>query len=69
MNKNDLDELLSEARFSPFVITMTDGYAIAIDEETRKHMVIGRNLMVLLDKTGNIVHLPYRSIAHITEKA
>ena len=67
MTQTDLAELFDESRFSPFVITMTDGFAIAVDDEMRKHALIGRNLVVLLDKQGDFMHLPYRSIAHITE--
>ncbi len=67
MTQTDLQELLSESRFSPFVITMTDGFAVAIHENARKHMIAGRNLAVVMDSEGNLIHIPYRSISHITE--
>jgi hypothetical protein len=67
MNQAEMSELVAENRFSPFVIVMTDGYALAIGEDERKHMVIGRTMLVTLDRLGDIVHIPYRSIAHINE--
>jgi hypothetical protein len=67
MTKEDIDELLIESRFSPFIITMTDGFSIAVGEEARKHITVGRHLMVMLDARGDLVHIPYRSIAHIQE--
>ena len=67
MNQADMTELLSDARFNPFVVTLSDGYSIAIGPEERKHMVIGKRMFVTLDAEGDIVHVPYRSIAHIQE--
>lgn len=67
MNQSDMSELLAEARFSPFILTMTDGFSLAIGPEERKHMVVGKNMIVTLDRQGDIIHIPYRSIAHIQE--
>jgi hypothetical protein len=67
MNKQDLAELLAEGRFSPFVITTHDGFALAIGPEQRQHLVIGNRMMVTLDSEGNLIHIPYSSIAHIQE--
>jgi hypothetical protein len=67
MNQEEMAELVAENRFSPFVIVMTDGYALAIGPEERKHLVVGRTMLVTLDQLGDIVHIPYRSIAHINE--
>jgi hypothetical protein len=67
MNQDDLTELLSEAHFSPFIITMTDGFSFAVGPEERKHMLVGKRLLVTMDSEGNFIHLPYRSIARIQE--
>jgi hypothetical protein len=68
MNHTDLDEMLAEERFTPFVITMTDGFALAIGPEERKHVLVGRRQLVVMDSFRHIIHIPYRSIAHVREK-
>jgi len=67
MNQTDFVELLDEARFSPFILTMVDGFSLAIGFEERKHMLIGARMLVTLDAEGNAIHLPYRSVAHVQE--
>jgi hypothetical protein len=68
MNQTDLNELLSEERFSPFILTTVDGFSLAIGPEERKHMLVGARMLITLDAEGNAIHIPYRSIAHIREK-
>lgn len=68
MNQSDFAELVASERFSPFVITLTDGFSVAIGPEERNHLLVGRNMLVLLDRLGDIIHIPYRAIAHIQEK-
>lgn len=68
MNQSDLTELLEEERFSPFVITTFDGFSVAIGPEQRKHLLAGARMVVIMDSEGNMIHIPYRSIAHIQEK-
>ena len=65
--KQDLEELLAEGRFSPFVITTHDGFAIAIGEEDRRHILLGARMIVIMDREGNFAHIPYGSISHIQE--
>ncbi len=67
MNQNDLTELLSEERFSPFVITTFDGFSVAVGPEERKHLLAAARMIVMMDSEGNLIHIPYRSIAHIQE--
>jgi hypothetical protein len=67
MNQSDFSELLAEERFSPFVLTTFGGFSLAIGPEQRRHILIGRNMMVTLNAEGDIIHIPYRSIAHIQE--
>jgi hypothetical protein len=67
MNQTDFAELLAEGRFSPFVITTFDGWSLAIGDAERVHMLVGARMIVILDAEGNLIHIPYRSIAHIQE--
>jgi hypothetical protein len=67
MNQTDLNELLEEGRFSPFVITTFDGFSLAIGEQERKHMLVAARMLITLDAEGNAIHIPYRSIAHIQQ--
>jgi hypothetical protein len=67
MNRSDLLELLSEERFSPFVITTHDGFSIAIGAEERRHMLVAARMVVIMDGEGNLIHIPYTSIAHLRE--
>jgi glucosamine 6-phosphate synthetase-like amidotransferase/phosphosugar isomerase protein len=65
MNKKDFQELITAQRFSPFVITTLDGAAFLISEAG--HMLVAARMLVIMDSEGNLVHIPYRSIAHIRE--
>jgi len=67
MNQSDFTDLLDETRFSPFIITMVDGFSLAIGHEERKHMLVGARMLITLDSEGNAIHMPYRSIAHVQE--
>ena len=51
--KQDLEELLAEGRFSPFVVTTHDGFAIAVGEEARRHILLGARMVVIMDQYGN----------------
>jgi hypothetical protein len=68
MNQTDFLELLDETRFSPFVLTLVDGFSLAIGYEERKHLLVGARMLVTLDAQGNTIHIPYRSIAHLEER-
>jgi hypothetical protein len=59
--------LVAESRFSPFVITTFDGFSLAIGPEERKHLLVAARMVVSMDSAGNIIHIPYNSIAHIQE--
>ena len=67
MNSTDFNELLNEERFTPFVITTHDGFSVAIGHEQRRHILVGKRVVALLDAAGGIIHIPYRSIAHVQE--
>jgi hypothetical protein len=67
MTREDLAELVAEGRFSPFVITTFDGFSLAIGPEERKHLLVAARMVVSMDSAGNIIHIPYSSIAHIQE--
>jgi hypothetical protein len=67
VSQNDLTELLAEECFSPFVITTFDGFSLAVGPEERKHLLAAARMVVMMDSEGNLIHIPYRSIAHIQE--
>jgi len=67
MNQTDLLDLLDETRFSPFIITMIDGFSLAVGPEERRHMLVAARMLITLDGEGNAIHMPYRSIAHVQE--
>ena len=68
MNQNDLTELVVEERFSPFVITTFEGFSVAVGPEQRKHLLPAARMVVIMDSEGNLIHIPYCSIAHIQER-
>ena len=63
--KEELEELLSAERFSPFVVTSNDGFSIAIS--TPKRALVGRRMLVVSDEQGNLYHFPFTGIAHLSE--
>jgi hypothetical protein len=67
MIQKDIAELIEETRFSPFVIVLIDGYALAIGPEERKHMLVAKRQIVIMNGEGDIIHIPYQSISHIDE--
>jgi hypothetical protein len=67
MNQEDINELLSEEDFTPFVITTHSGFIVAIGPEQRKHVLAGARTLVTMDPVGNLIHIPYKSIATIIE--
>ena len=67
MNQEDINELLTEEHFTPFVITTHSGFVIAIGPEQRRHLLVGARTLVTMDSAGNLIHIPYKSIATIVE--
>jgi hypothetical protein len=65
--KQDLEELLADGRFSPFVISTHDGFSLAIAPEERRHILLGARMLVMMDSAGSFYHIPYSSISHIEE--
>ena len=63
--KEELEELLSPERFSPFIVTSNDGFSIAIPSP--KRALVGRRMLVVSDKEGNLYHFPFTGIAHLSE--
>ena len=65
--KQDLEELLADGRFSPFVISTHDGFSLAIGPEERRQILLGARMLVVMDAAGSFYHIPYSSISHIEE--
>jgi hypothetical protein len=64
--KETLAEMLDRHSFEPFVITTVDGFAIAIDNPHK--VLLGLQMLVVADNSDRLYHVPYRSIAHLSEK-
>jgi hypothetical protein len=65
--RNELAEMLRRDRFTPFVVTMNDGFAIAIPNPEKA--LVAANMLVVLDEEGQLHHLPFRSIAHFNHRS
>ena len=65
MDISELELFFDRDTFSPFVITMVDGYAIPINKIG--HALLGVTMIVAKDPTGHLVHIPFHAIAHISE--
>jgi len=63
--KQEIREMLQKDRFIPFVVTMNDGFAIAVHNPEKT--LLTANMLVVLDEEGQLNHLPFRSIAHINQ--
>jgi hypothetical protein len=65
--RNELAEMLQRDRFVPFVVTMNDGFAIAIPNPEKAR--VAAKMLVVLDKQGQVHHLPFHSIAHFNHRS
>jgi len=65
--RNELAEMLQRDRFVPFVVTMNDGFAIAIPNPEKA--LVAANMLVVLDEQGQVHHLPFRSIAPFNHRS
>ena len=66
MDISELELFFDRQTFSPFVITMLDGYAIPVDKVGQA--LLGLTIIVAKDPTGHLVHIPFHAIAHISER-
>lgn len=65
MNAQDLELMLQEGTFQPFVITTFDGFALPVTNY--RDALVG--LRVLAVKyNGLIYQIPFKAIAHTSEK-
>jgi hypothetical protein len=69
MNQADFIALIAPERFSPFVVTLSDGFSIAIGQFERDHLIAAPRVFVMMNSAGILSHIPYQSIAHIEEPA
>ena len=65
--RNELAQMLQRDRFVPFVVTMNDGFAIAIPNPEKA--LVAANMLVVLDEQDQVHHLPFRSIAHFNHRS
>jgi hypothetical protein len=64
--RKELEELLTDERFSPFVVTSNDGFAIVVTSP--KRALVGQRMLVVSDDEGNLYHFPFTGIVHISER-
>ena len=65
MNREELEQWLSDDGFNPFVVTAFDGFALPV--KSPRQVLIGISMLVIKHTDGRIYHIPFRSIAHISE--
>jgi hypothetical protein len=66
VDTSELELFFNAETFKPFVITMVDGYALPV--EKLGSALMGITMIVAKDRTGHLVHIPFGSIAHITQR-
>jgi hypothetical protein len=65
MSIEELQQLLDERTFSPFVLTTKDGFALPVTEA--RAVLIGL-AMLAIKHQGRIYQIPFHAIAHISER-
>jgi hypothetical protein len=60
--------MLEPTRFHPFFISLKDNFSIPIGDFEREHLIAAPHLFVVMDRDGNLMHVPYTSISHIDYK-
>jgi hypothetical protein len=64
--KEELEQWVNEGTFSPFVGTTFDGFALPVTNW--RNALVGISMLVIKHSDGHIFHIPFRAIAHISEK-
>jgi hypothetical protein len=66
MTREELDQWVNDEGFNPFVVTAFDGFALPVTSP--RQVLVGNSMIVIKHTDGHIYHIPFRSIAHISEK-
>ena len=66
MTREELEQWVSDEGFNPFVGTAFDGVALPVNSPMQ--VLVGISMLVIKHTDGHIYHIPFRSIAHISEK-
>ena len=65
MNAEDLELMLNPLTFHPFMVTMSDGFALPVND-ARDTLLTDRLLVI---KHRNLIYqIPFRAIAHTSER-
>jgi len=64
MNEEDFQLMLNPVAFQPFVVTMTDGFALPVNDP-RDTLLTERTLVI--KHRNRIYQFPFRSVAHVSE--
>jgi hypothetical protein len=65
VTKEEMEQWVSAEGFNPFVVTMNDGFALPVNNP--RNTLVGVSMLVIKHHDGLIYHMPFRSIAHISE--
>jgi hypothetical protein len=65
MNAQDLELMLQEGTFQPFVITTFDGFGLPVTDY--RDALVGLRVLAVKHR-GLIYQIPFKAIAHISEK-
>jgi hypothetical protein len=65
MNAQDLELMLQESTFQPFVITTFDGFALPVT--SYRNALVGLRVLAI-KYNGVIYQIPFAAIAHTSEK-
>ena len=62
MNVSEMEELLRDETFTPFVLTTNDGFSLPIASPRQTLVGIG---MLVVKYEGRLYHVPLGAISHI----
>lgn len=65
MTRAEFKDLISEERFTPFMITTKQGFSVAVGPGERQHVLAGASTLVIMDSEGHFLHVPYHAIDRI----
>ena len=66
MNREELERILDERTFNPFVLTMMDGFAIPVTDPHKA--LLGLSMIVIAHTDGRLYQIPFSAIGHISER-
>jgi hypothetical protein len=65
MSREEMQQILDDRTFQPFVLTTVDGFALAVNDPRKT--LLGLGMVVIAHGDGRLYQIPLRSIAHVSE--